>query len=588
MKLEFYPGETKVTAESTQPCPICPNSYRHGFCIKISMARNWNVPGEGTRDAGFTEYEQENPVEPQWEALYTLDMAVQQILFSFVANRDPYVEGSGEGDEEYGPLLSLLQVRQFSCIYLFCTGPNYLERARTVEEISGSFCEGSRFYFVSLDLDSPIDYVEIFTKLKETLVRITQDLAHHRAEFFVLLDPGTPQMQTAWFLLAKSKVFQARLLQGIPARFAGGAYKVREVNLDSEMLPEVSLSSRVPPVVHEKEEAAGPVRWYSLKQGDRIVGENAGFLQVLEQARRVAGYDISVLILGETGTGKGLLARFLHEQSSRSDRPFISVNCATIVPSLAESELFGHIKGAFTGADRDRLGKFRSAEGGTIFLDEIGDLPPEIQPKLLRVLEDKTLIPVGSDNEVKVDVRILTATNQDLERFIEAGTFRRDLYERLNQYTLALPPLRERKTDIPLLIQSSLSAWNEKYEEDKRISEEAMRFLLDYPWPGNIRELQNFITSMCATALGNPISPELLPVAVLSYFHKERTVPHVPVSLPAEGLNLKALLFQVEREFYDQALKRAGGNREKAARLLGINPPAFRKALRERFGGEGD
>jgi two-component system response regulator AtoC len=262
------------------------------------------------------------------------------------------------------------------------------------------------------------------------------------------------------------------------------------------------------------------------------------------------------------------------------------LNCSAIGFSLAESELFGHLKGAFTGAEHNRPGRFRTAEGGTLFLDEIGDLPAEIQPKLLRALEEKLILPVGADAELKVNVRILAATNQDLPRLIEQGRFRRDLYERLAQFTLRLPPLRERRTDIPLLIRRFLGDWNRNYQESKQISEQAMRYLLDYPWPGNVRELANSVTAMCASGtpgLRKPIPSELLPVAILEHFRRPGSTPELTLSLPASGLDLKALLYQVERHFYQQALKRAHGHREKAAGLLGLNAPAFRKALRERF-----
>jgi len=387
-------------------------------------------------------------------------------------------------------------------------------------------------------------------------------------------------MQTAWFLLAKSRELQATLLQGIPPRFAAGAYKVKEVDLASEVLPEVRLPEvtlpgsppqAVRPALEEvvaEEQAA----WIDLEQGQRIIGQDPGFLEVLENAHKVAGYDVSVLMRGETGTGKELIARFIHERSNRSSAPFASVNCAAIGPALAESELFGHLKGAFTGADRYRPGKFRSADMGTILLDEVGDLPAEIQPKLLRVLENKTLIPVGADREITVDVRILAATNQDLKQLIQEGRFRRDLYQRLNQVTLQLPPLRERRTDIPLLVRAFLARWNTQYKEEKRITEEAMRFVLEYPWPGNVRELQN------------AVSEEMLPPAIQAHFNREPVVREISADLPSEGLNLKALLFQIERQFYFKALETAGGNREQAAKLLGLNAPAFRKALRERFG----
>ena len=261
-------------------------------------------------------------------------------------------------------------------------------------------------------------------------------------------------MQTAWFLLAKSGVLEASLLQGIPPRFAGGAYKVREVNLDSSVLPQVRMlppraARRAAPrgrYMEIPEEMAAEAMMearatasveamtaYELppEEEERMVGRHPAFLEVQEKARRVAAYDISVLLQGETGTGKGLLARLIHENSGRARGPFVSLNCSAIGASLAESELFGHVKGAFTGAEHNRPGRFRTAEGGTLFLDEIGDLPPEIKPKLLRALEEKTILPVGADAELKVNVRILAATNQDLSQLIAQGPFRRDLYESL-------------------------------------------------------------------------------------------------------------------------------------------------------------
>lgn len=540
-------------------------------------------------------------IEPAHPGLYTECMAEMSVLLSFVGNRDPYPET----DEEYGPLLSLLQARRYDQAYLFCTGSQYLERARMVAETAESLQDSCRFRFTTMELDSPIDYVEILSKLKARVDQVQQELRAKSCRYFVLLDPGTPQMQTAWFLLAKSGELQATLLQGIPPRFAGGAYKIKEVDLASEVLPEVRLSEARPagidgsvasaaeagtvlaeaPAGTPAEERAA---WIDLEQGQRIIGQEPGFLEVLENAHKVAGYDVSVLIRGETGTGKELIARFIHERSNRAGAPFASVNCAAIGPALAESELFGHLKGAFTGADRDRPGKFRSADTGTILLDEVGDLPAEIQPKLLRVLENKTLIPVGADREITVDVRILAATNQDLERLIEEGRFRRDLYQRLNQVTLQLPPLRERRIDIPLLVRAFLARWNTQYKEEKRITEEAMRFLLEYPWPGNVRELQNSVSSMCAMTNSDTVSEEMLPPAIQAHFNREPVVREIAADLPSDGLNLKALLFQIERQFYFKALEAAGGNREQAAKLLGLNAPAFRKALRERFGDQAE
>jgi len=529
-------------------------------------------------------------------------------LLTFVGNRDPYADPASE---ELGPILSLLEVRQFRKVVLLCTGAAYLERAKTVEELGKDLCQGAQFDFHILEFKSVVDYEEIYEKLKEALDQLgfvregdsknisSSQTRQRRTEpspsqrdIYILLDPGTPQIQTCWFLLVRSGILPATLLQGVPPRFAGGTYKVREIRFDRTNLPRVlpvSSALRISPADNftVAEEGVG----YE-KEGERrgtwgepeILGEAAPFRMVLDRAVRVASYDgVSVLIRGETGTGKELIARLIHAHSPRRDKPFIPINCAAISPTLVESELFGHVKGAYTGAERARLGQFRSADGGTIFLDEVGDLPLEIQSKLLRVLQDFLVQPVGSDKFFKVNVRVLAATNQNLEVLIEKGKFRRDLYERLNQVTLTIPPLRERKEDIPLLAAHFLRDWNRRYNEEKRFSPEVLATLYAYSWPGNVRELQNTIIALCASAQDSLLGKELLPPPLRDGVTQKGEPHPKPFQIPDEGLNLKALLYQVERSYYEEALRQAGGNRERAARLLGMNPPAFRKALRQRF-----
>ncbi len=498
-------------------------------------------------------------------------MVRKNVLFTFVGNRDPYVENS----DEYGPILSLLDKREFQRVYLFCTGPEYMERARSVEEIGKEINPHTNFKYVSLSLSSPVDYQEIYSKLRATVDNIMESIFHEKPDISVLLDPGTPQMQTVWFLMVKGGYLNARLLQGVPPKFAGGAYKVREIVLDESIMPDIRVSL--------KREKEGGESWFISETEKRIVGESPVFKETLSKARNLARYDVSILLQGETGSGKGLFARFIHEVSDRAGKPFVIVDCAAISENLVESELFGHKKGAFTGAEFERLGKFRAADGGTIFLDEIGEIPLSLQPKLLRVLEEKRFHPVGSDSEVVVDVRVVAATNKNLEKLVEEGSFRRDLFERLNQVTLVIPPLRDRKEDIPLLIEAFVAEWNSRYGENKGLSEETVKYLMDYPWPGNVRELYNTVTALCASGMSSKIGPEFLPQKILTYFNNSKAISSVKIDIPSEGLNLKALLYQIEKEFYEEALRKTNGNRERAAALLGINPPAFRKALRERF-----
>ncbi len=500
-----------------------------------------------------------------------------EVLFSFTGNHDPYA-GS---DDEYGPVLSLLQERKFDRVYLFCTGSDYMERARTVEKIGREELGCADFRFIDLVLESVVDYEEIFRRLSSTIDQIMEQLDGAQPAISVLLDPGTPQMQTCWFLLAKSGSLPARLLQGIPARFAGGAYKSREVRLDSPVFPEVRIGKGSG---RRGEGVPADSTWFRPEGMDTVVGESSAFREALAMAERAASYDISILIRGETGSGKGVVASRIHERSARRGKPFLSVNCASIAPALAESELFGHAKGSFTGAQRDRLGLFRSAEGGTVFLDEVGDLPMELQPKLLRVLEDGTMTPVGSDRPQKVDVRVIAATNRNLEELIDAGTFRRDLYERIAAFVVTIPPLRERPEDIPLLVKEFIDQWNGRYGERKGIGEETMQLLREYPWPGNVRELQNAVKTLCASGQSDSIGPELLPPTILAHFNRRALTPEILPEIPAGGINLKAILFQLEKRFYEEAIKKAGGNMEKAAGFLGLNGPAFRKAARERLG----
>ncbi|MCK4515814.1 MAG: sigma-54-dependent Fis family transcriptional regulator, partial [Spirochaetaceae bacterium] len=324
-------------------------------------------------------------------------------------------------------------------------------------------------------------------------------------------------------------------------------------------------------------------RWIQSSTPE-IVGGSATFQSIMDQALTVACYDISVVVRGETGTGKEVIARHIHNSSPRAGKPFVAVNCAAISSSLAESEFFGHEKGAFTGADRSRLGQFRAADGGTVFLDEIGDLPLETQAKLLRVLENKTLSPVGSDQTVSVDVRVIAATNRDLDALVTEGSFRQDLYERLAQIVLTIPPLRERSEDIPLLLRHFIEKWNHQYNEAKGLSEDAFGYLVNYPWPGNVRELQNVVSATCAMGRSSSIGPELLPPAVLRHFNRDRSIAGVPTEIPADGLDLRAVMHNLEKAYYEEAIERTGGNAEQAAKLLGLNGAAFRKAARERLG----
>jgi len=311
--------------------------------------------------------------------------------------------------------------------------------------------------------------------------------------------------------------------------------------------------------------------------------------EVFDLVERVADTDATVLITGESGTGKELVARAIHERSSRRDKPLVPVNCAAIPEGLLESELFGHVKGAFTGAHRARQGRFSLANEGTIFLDEVGEMSAALQAKLLRVLQEREFEPVGDTRPLRVDVRVLAATNRNLETMVSKGRFREDLYYRLCVIPIALPPLRARRDDVPLLLGHFLDRLALRNgREPPTCPPEVLRVLRAYAWPGNVRELENLSERLVILCLGDEVGPDDVP----EKFRSRAAPPagdgwddedDVPV-LPEEGLDLKRTLQHIEYALIDQALDRTGGNRNQAARLLSLNRTTLVEKLRKRDG----
>lgn len=315
---------------------------------------------------------------------------------------------------------------------------------------------------------------------------------------------------------------------------------------------------------------------------ENIVGQSRAMQQVFQLIGRVADSDSTVLITGESGTGKELVARAIHHRSARAQKPFVPINCVAIPEELLESELFGHVKGAFTGASQNRQGRFELANLGTIFLDEIGDMSPRLQGKLLRVLQEKMIEPVGSSRCKKVDVRIVAATNADLAARVRQGAFREDLFYRLNVVPIQLPTLRERKEDIPLLVEHFLKK-HKRGEAGVPLSAEAMRILTQYAWPGNVRELENAIERV--VVLGSDEAIFSMGLTAREPAAQRTATPELFSVLPPldKGLTYKQakrrLLESFEREFFVQALERAGGNISEAARLAGMHRKNFYQKL---------
>ena len=548
------------------------------------------------------------------------------VLFSFVGNHDP-LSLPGPNDDP-GPVLSLLQSRAIDHVVLLITGGDYTERAVTIQQAAQHTIGAPTCSFVQLPIENVVDYEEIFGALSAALPRAEERIPYGEFRRFVLLDPGTPQMQTVWFLLVQSGLFDATLLQGVPARFGGGTYRAREVTLDPKRFPvrisSVAAGGRSTDTVAETPGPTGGTppsdRAVWTVESAEILGRSEPIQLLHRQIDQVARYGSTVLLTGEAGTGKELVARHIHNRSARAGHPYVVVNSATLASGTVESELFGHRRGAFTGAERDRAGRFRTAHGGTLFLDEIGELPLAVQAKLLRTIEYGELTPVGVDTPQQVDVRIIAATNRDLEAMVREGTFREDLLERLRGLPLVVPPLRERNGDVELLAGEFLARWNAEHLRRRYLTDDALAVITAYHWPRNVRQLQNVIGQACSfsetdeidaaalqaligasepvVAEGPGVSPRGTAATHRSGGTGRSLVATAPATSPSTSqapspagsapaadlpIDLSDILRETERRWYAAALAHTHGNRADAARLLGLKPPAFRKALKERF-----
>lgn len=307
-----------------------------------------------------------------------------------------------------------------------------------------------------------------------------------------------------------------------------------------------------------------------------IVGNSEPMHRIFDLVRRVSQAPSNVLVTGESGTGKEVVAKAIHFNGPLKDKPFITVNCGAIPEQLMESEMFGHKKGSFTSAIADKAGLFEAANGGTLFLDEIGELPISIQVKLLRALQERVIRRVGANEDIKVDIRIIAATNRSLEKMVEQGTFRQDLFYRLNVIQIQLPPLRDRREDIRLLANSFVAKFNERLHKNiQGISDEAMDLLLKYDFPGNVRELENIIERTMALEPGSMILPESLPPMVLTPRGPKVASSH-EIMVTEQGIDLDKILGQIEKELVVKAIHMANGTKKKAAKLLKISSRSMR------------
>ena len=372
---------------------------------------------------------------------------------------------------------------------------------------------------------------------------------------------------------------QATLQSAIDAVNQGGFYYIQKPFANDDLVAICKRAAEYRSLRSENRHLKREIKRREKSTSVKPLGKSKAFLDVLRLAEQVAPTDSTVLILGQSGTGKEVVSRYIHELSERSDGPFFSINCGALPENLLESELFGHVKGSFTGAVRDKQGMFMAARGGTFFLDEIAEMAPATQVKLLRVLQEREALPVGGTEPLPVDVRVIAATNRDLDEEIRRGSFRSDLYYRLNVISLFLPPVKDRRDDILLLADAFLERIaKERNEEVKRLTSEATEAILAYDWPGNVRELENALEHAAVLSPGNELDTSVLPARVLEPKAQPLVGERVPVNPTLEV---------IERAYINWVLDSEGGNKSRAAEVLGIDPSTLYRKLSRYESGSG-
>lgn len=467
-----------------------------------------------------------------------------------------------EGKQGLGPIANAAIAKEYKEIALINDYPK--DRAERYIEWLGERTN-SPISLQYVKLKDPTDFEGIYKAASDFILAKQKEHGKDIPLTFHL-SPGTSQMSAVWIILSASK-FRAELIKSSKER------GVQTANLPFEI-----AADYIPDLLKQRDKeleklAAGITS--EAQEFKDIIHRSQEMQRVIHMGQRVAIRSIPVLIEGESGTGKELLARAIHMASPRKGKPFVAVNCGAISPELIESELFGHKKGAFTGASETRVGHFESASGGTLFLDEIGELPLLAQVKLLRVLQEKEITKLGTSAPVKIDTRIIAATNKSLLGMITEGSFREDLFYRLAVAILKLPPLRDRKGDVSLLIDNLLDVVNKENESDpayehKKISAGAKNIMLQHSWPGNVRELLNTLHRAAVWSIGPTITEEDMGEAILQ--RPSNTTPNGTVLLENidNGVNLLDILSKVKVHYLKLALKTTNNNKKRSADLLGI------------------
>ncbi|MEI7639826.1 MAG: sigma-54 dependent transcriptional regulator, partial [Syntrophus sp. (in: bacteria)] len=412
----------------------------------------------------------------------------RKVLLSFNGDRDPHNISPKTSQSSDGPILTLLKLRSFDAVHLFFT-PDRKEAADITNKVIGVQFPSIQVTPQPVSLTDPTSYQEILSELRRCIPGIIRSYA--ATDYYISLSSGTPHMHASWLLLVAGGEIPAQLLHvRDPKRIANGQDPLTEIDPRSSWFPHIAAakpaSSFHPALKAEDIEQA--------IHDAGIIGSDETIQYIVEMTAQAARTDETIMILGESGTGKEVLAQFIHYMSSRRVKKLVPLNCAAIPDNLVESELFGYDKGAFTGATNRKPGKFEDAHKGTLFLDEIGDMGLGAQVKILRAIQQKEITRLGGNQPINVDIRIIAATNRNLSELVKKGLFREDLYYRLNVVMITLPALKERKEDIPRLVQYFIRRFNvELKKEVKGVTEDAVEKLSLYSWPGNVRELENVV-----------------------------------------------------------------------------------------------
>lgn len=478
-----------------------------------------------------------------------------------------HVKGEAPKEGDLGPIKTLLSTQEFAEVRLLSNYPVAWNK-KFVAWL------GAKAEVVAVDLKKPTDYKAIFPIADAELSAIRNRKDWRETELCLHLSPGTPAMAAVWLLLGKTR-YPATFYE----TFAGKSW-ITEIPFDItiDVLPEIFKD---PDAYLQHLAAESPAEIEGFKD---IAGDTRAIRDAVGRAKRAAMRGVTILLLGESGTGKEMFAQAIHKVSPRRDKAFLAINCAALSKTLLESELFGHIKGAFTGADKERKGAFELTDGGTLFLDEIGECDLEMQAKLLRVLQPlpgegptiRTIRRLGDDKDRKVNVRVIAATNRDLHEAMREATFRDDLYYRLSAITITLPPLRDRKADIPRIVERLLGQINRQFRaeepnyRDKSLTDSAMAFVKRHDWRGNVRQLYNVLVQAAVMAENELLHRGDLVAALGELSEGLRNSVAILDRPIGDEFNLEEYLNDVQRSYLRRAMEEARGVKAKAARLLGM------------------